>query len=74
LTAFEVKASWQIPVGYKLEGKINVPPNSKRQAQLIVEDNPKEEIKMTMTQTWNLGLVLYILPLPLCSFHINVKN
>ncbi|MGE7114795.1 hypothetical protein [Lysinibacillus sp. NPDC047702] len=50
---FEVKASWKMPVGYKLEGKINVPTNSKGQVQLIVEDKPKEEIKMI--QTWNPG-------------------
>ncbi|MGE7115025.1 M15 family metallopeptidase [Lysinibacillus sp. NPDC047702] len=49
---FEVKANWKMPVGYKLEGKLNVPTNSKGQVQLIVEDK-KEEIKMT--QTWNPG-------------------
>ncbi|AVK84066.1 peptidoglycan L-alanyl-D-glutamate endopeptidase [Lysinibacillus sp. B2A1] len=49
---FEVKASWKMPAGYKLEGKLNVPTNSKGQVQLIVEDK-KEEIKMT--QTWNPG-------------------
>ncbi len=37
--------------GYKLEGKINVPTNSKGQVQLIVEDK-KEEIKVT---NWNPG-------------------
>jgi len=50
---FEVKVNWKIPTGYKLEGKLNVPTNSKGQIQLIVEDKPKEEIKMT--QTWNPG-------------------
>ena len=41
-----------MPAGYKLEGNLNVPTNSKRQLQLIVEDK-KEEIKVT--QTWNPG-------------------
>jgi len=52
---FEVKLSWKIPAGYKLEGKLNIPSNSKGQVQLIVEDKEvnKEEIKMT--QTWNPG-------------------
>jgi len=49
---FEVKANWKMPAGYKLEGKLNVPTNSKGQVQLIVEDK-KEEIKVT--QTWNPG-------------------
>ncbi len=49
---FEVKASWKMPAGYKL-GQVIVPSNSKMQVQLIVEDKPKEEIKMT--QTWNPG-------------------
>jgi len=49
---FEVKQSWKVPVGYKLEGKLNVPTNSKGQVQLIVEDK-KEKNKMT--QTWNPG-------------------
>jgi len=43
-----------MPTGYKLEGKLNVPTNSKGQVQLIVEDKPKEEIKMTNTN-WNPG-------------------
>jgi len=49
---FEIKANWKIPVGYKLEGQLNIPSNSKGQVQLIVEDK-KEEIKMT--QSWNPG-------------------
>ncbi|QGG51451.1 M15 family metallopeptidase [Lysinibacillus pakistanensis] len=49
---FEVKANWKLPAGYKLEGKLNVPTNSKGQVQLIVEDK-KEEIKVT--QAWNPG-------------------
>jgi len=35
-----------MPKGYKLEGKITVPTNSKGQVQLIVEEK-KEEIKVT---------------------------
>ena len=50
---FEVKSSWKMPAGYKLEGKLNVPTNSKGQVQLIVEDKLKEEIKLA--QTWNPG-------------------
>jgi len=49
---FEVKANWKVPAGYKLEGKIDVPTNSKGQVQLIVEDKLKEEIKLTNTK-WN---------------------
>ncbi|OXS70244.1 peptidoglycan L-alanyl-D-glutamate endopeptidase [Lysinibacillus sp. KCTC 33748] len=48
---FEVKSSWGIPKGYKLEGQVIVPSNSKMKVQLIVEDK-KEEIKMT---NWNPG-------------------
>ena len=49
---FEVKSNWKMPAGYKLEGKLNVPTNSKGQVQLIVED--KEENKVT-NATWNPG-------------------
>lgn len=45
---FEIKANWRIPAGYKLEGEVRVPSNSKMQVQLIVKD--KEEITMN---TWN---------------------
>ena len=48
---FEVKANWQIPKGYKLEGTVIVPSNSKLKVQLIVEDK-KEELSMT---NWNPG-------------------
>ncbi|MGG2081638.1 M15 family metallopeptidase [Lysinibacillus pakistanensis] len=48
---FEVKANWKMPAGYKL-GQVIVPSNSKMQVQLIVEDKPKEEIKMS---NWNPG-------------------
>lgn len=50
---FEVKSSWKIPKGYKLEGQVIVPSNSKMQVQLIVEDK-REEIKVTNTN-WNPG-------------------
>ncbi|MEC1177604.1 M15 family metallopeptidase [Metasolibacillus meyeri] len=46
---FEVKPSWRIPAGYKLEGEVRVPSNSKMQVQLIV----KEE--KSMSNTWNPG-------------------
>ena len=45
---FEVKANWLLPKGYKLEGQINVPTNSRGQVQLIMEDK-KEEIEVTNT-------------------------
>ncbi|MFJ7647701.1 M15 family metallopeptidase [Lysinibacillus sp. NPDC097279] len=48
---FEVKPTWLMPKGYKLEGQVTVPTNSKGQVQLIVEDK-KEEIKVT---NWNPG-------------------
>lgn len=50
---FEVKSSWKVPKGYKLEGQVIVPSNSKMKVQLIVEDK-KEEIKLTNTN-WNPG-------------------
>ncbi|ODV57142.1 M15 family metallopeptidase [Lysinibacillus fusiformis] len=50
---FEVKANWIMPKGYKLEGTVIVPSNSKMKVQLIVEDK-KEEIKVT-NSTWNPG-------------------
>ncbi|MFJ5766726.1 M15 family metallopeptidase [Lysinibacillus sp. NPDC093210] len=50
---FEVKSNWKIPRGYKLEGKVIVPSNSKLKVQLIVKDK-KEEIKVANT-TWNPG-------------------
>ena len=40
-----------MPMGYKLEGQVIVPSNSKMKVQLIVEDK-KEEIKVT---NWNPG-------------------
>ena len=51
---FEVKSSWKLPVGYKLEGTVIVPSNSKLKVQLIVEDK-KEDIKMPQNQNWNPG-------------------
>ncbi|MGE7693142.1 M15 family metallopeptidase [Lysinibacillus sp. NPDC094177] len=50
---FEVKSNWKMPNGYKLEGQVIVPSNSKLQVQLIVEDK-KEEIKVSNTN-WNPG-------------------
>ncbi|WP_107950465.1 M15 family metallopeptidase [Lysinibacillus parviboronicapiens] len=50
---FEVKANWLMPKGYKLEGQVIVPSNSKYKVQLIVEDK-KEENKVTNTN-WNPG-------------------
>ncbi len=42
-----------MPKGYKLEGQVIVPSNSKLKVQLIVEDK-KEEITVANT-TWNPG-------------------
>jgi len=49
---FEVKRNWKIPRGYKLEGQVIVPSNSKMKVQLFVKDK-KEEMKVT--QMWNPG-------------------
>ncbi|KYG91895.1 peptidoglycan L-alanyl-D-glutamate endopeptidase [[Bacillus] sp. KCTC 13219] len=49
---FEIKSTWQMPSGYKLEGTVIVPSNSKLQVQLIVADQ-KEGIPMS--QIWNPG-------------------
>ncbi|MEB2279638.1 hypothetical protein LAV73_06430 [Lysinibacillus xylanilyticus] len=48
---FKIKSSWKMPKGYKLEGQVIVPSNSKLQVHLIVKDK-KEEIKMT---NWHPG-------------------
>lgn len=48
---FEVKRNWKMPRGYKLEGQVIVPSNSKLKVQLIVKDK-KEEIKVANT-IWN---------------------
>jgi peptidoglycan L-alanyl-D-glutamate endopeptidase CwlK len=50
---FEVNRNWKMPRGYKLEGQVIVPSNSKMKVQLIMEDK-KEEIKVANT-TWNPG-------------------
>lgn len=47
---FEIKANWTIPNGYKLEGTVIVPSNSKLKVQLTIEDK-KEEV--VMTKKWN---------------------
>lgn len=39
---FEVKSNWAPPKGYKLEGQVIVPSNSKLKVQLIVKDDSKE--------------------------------
>lgn len=49
---FEVKSNWTIPKGYKLEGQVIVPSNSKLKVQLIVED--KKEVK-AVSNLWNPG-------------------
>ena len=50
---FEVKSNWTMPKGYKLEGQVIVPSNSKLKVQLIVEDKPKKEA--AKMQMWNPG-------------------
>lgn len=39
---FEVKSNWTPPKGYKLEGEVIVPSNSKLKVQLIVQDKPQQ--------------------------------
>lgn len=51
---FEVKSNWTMPKGYKLEGQVIVPSNSKLKVQLIVEDKPKKEA-VKMPEMWNPG-------------------
>ena len=51
---FEVKSNWTMPKGYKLEGQVIVPSNSKLKVQLIVEDKPKKEA-IKMPEMWNPG-------------------
>ena len=51
---FEVKSNWTMPKGYKLEGQVIVPSNSKLKVQLIVEDKPKKEAAK-MPEMWNPG-------------------
>lgn len=51
---FEVKPTWIMPKGYKIEGQVIVPTNSKFQVQLIVEGNTtkpiaKDDDKMQFT-------------------------
>lgn len=52
---FEVKSNWMMPKGYKLEGKVIVPSNSKLKVQLIVEDNTKEAKLMAEARLFNPG-------------------
>ncbi|MDP1394751.1 M15 family metallopeptidase [Lysinibacillus capsici] len=48
---FEIPTSWSMPKGYKLEGQVIVPSNSKLKVQLFVEDKPKEKDDETMRFT-----------------------
>lgn len=50
---FEVKSNWSMPKGYKLDGQIIVPSNSKYKVQLIVEDNTKEALYVA--KAWEPG-------------------
>lgn len=50
---FEVKPNWAIPNGYKIDGQIIVPSNSKYKVQLIVEDNTKEALYVA--KAWEPG-------------------
>lgn len=50
---FEVNRNWKMPRGYKLDGQVIVPSNSKLKVRLIVKDK-KEEIKVANT-FWNPG-------------------
>lgn len=50
---FEIKANWQVPKGYKLEGQVIVPSNSKLKVQLIVKDDTEEAL--LVTKAWNPG-------------------
>lgn len=49
---FEVKSTWRAPAGYKLEGQVIVPSNSKLKVQLLVEDKKEEK---AMSNVWNPG-------------------
>ena len=49
---FEIKSTWRMPSGYKLEGQVIVPSNSKLKVQLIVEDKKEEK---AMSNVWNPG-------------------
>ncbi|WP_042472940.1 M15 family metallopeptidase [Bacillus ndiopicus] len=49
---FEIQSTWKLPAGYKLEGTVIVPSNSKLQVQLIVDDTKGG---IPMSQTWNPG-------------------
>lgn len=48
---FEIPSNWAMPKGYKLEGEVIVPSNSKMKVQLIVKDKPKEKDDETMRFT-----------------------
>ncbi|MFJ7887195.1 M15 family metallopeptidase [Lysinibacillus xylanilyticus] len=50
---FEIPTTWTMPKGYKLEGQVIVPSNSKLKVQLIVEDKLKEKDDETMLRFTN---------------------
>lgn len=52
---FEILPTWKMPTGYKLEGEIRVPSDSKMRVQLIVPDSknkePIKELENMLTET-----------------------
>lgn len=48
---FEIPSNWTMPKGYKLEGQVIVPSNSKLKVQLIVKDKSQEKDDETMRFT-----------------------
>lgn len=48
---FEISATWKMPAGYKFEGQVIVPSNSKLKVQLIVKDKSQEKDDETMRFT-----------------------
>ena len=48
---FEIPSNWAMPKGYKLEGQVIVPSNSKLKVQLIVKDKSQEKDDDTMKFT-----------------------
>lgn len=50
---FEIPTNWAMPKGYKLEGQVIVPSNSKLKVQLIIEDKPREKDDETMLRFTN---------------------
>lgn len=52
---FEVKKTWTMPNGYKMDGHVIVPSNSKQRVQLIVEDDTKEAKQLIEAKLFNPG-------------------